>query len=253
MSNQTLSRIIAHRGGRRWAPENTMAGFRKSIEAGLDGIELDIHRCSTGELVVIHDEDVQRTTNGVGLVKDISFPELQRLSAGLWFGKEFGEERIPLLKDVLDLVAGQCVLNIEIKNTPIDYPGIDDDLIDLLSDYPDRDKLIISSFDHKIVRLMHSKVPDLSFALLADALFIDVADYARRIGATVWHPSFGSLREEAVAEAQAAGMLVNAWTVNTTREWSMAISMGLDGIITDDPEGLRVFLEKVSAARAATS
>src|SRR5262249_40636732 len=235
------------------APENTMAGFRKSVEAGVDGIELDIHRCSTGELVVIHDEDVQRTTNGVGLVKDISYPELQRLSAGLWFDKQFAEERIPLLKDVLDLVAGKCVLNIEIKNTPIDYPGIDDDLIDLLSDYPERDKLIISSFDHKVVRLMHSKVPDFSYALLADALFVDVAEYARRIGATIWHPCFSSLRAEEVVEAQLAGMAVNAWTINTARAWSTAISMGLDGIITDDPEGLKAFLEKTSAVRAATS
>src|SRR5262249_4907399 len=135
----------------------------------------------------------------------------------------------------------------------IDYPGIDDDLIDLLSDYPDTDKLIVSSFDHKVVRLMHSKVPDLSYALLADALFVDVAEYARRIGATVWHPYFGSLRAEEVVEAQSAGMAVNAWTVNTAREWSTAVSMGLDGIITDDPEGLKEFLEKASAARAATS
>jgi glycerophosphoryl diester phosphodiesterase len=253
VSNQNLPRIIAHRGGRRWAPENTMAGFRKSVDAGVDGIELDIHRCSTGELVVIHDEDVQRTTNGVGLIKDISYPELQRLSAGLWFDKEFSGERIPLLNDVLDLVAGKCVLNIEIKYSPIDYPGIDDDLIDLLSDYPDRDKLIISAFDHKVVGRMHSKVPDLSYALLADALFVDIADYARRIGATLWHPCFGSLRAAEVAEAQSAGMLVNAWTVNTTREWSTAVSMGLDGIITDDPEGLRDFLEQAAALRAATS
>jgi len=253
VSNQNFPRIIAHRGGRRWAPENTMAAFRKSVEAGVDGIELDIHRCSTGELVVIHDEDVQRTTNGVGLVKNISYAELQRLSAGLWFDKEFVDERIPLLKDVLGLVVGKCILNIEIKNTSVDYPGIDDDLIDLLSDYPVKDTLIISSFDHKVVRRMHSKAPELSYALLAEAQFVDIAEYARRIGATLWHPCFDSLRAEEVVEAQSAGMAVNAWTVNTARAWSTAVSMKLDGIITDDPEGLREFLAKAAATRAATS
>ncbi len=253
MSNVKVPLIIAHRGGRRWAPENTMIAFRKSVDLGIDGIELDIHRCSTGELVVIHDEDVQRTTNGVGLVGDISYPELQRLDAGSWFDKEFAGERIPQLADVLDLVAGKCVVNIEIKNTPVDYPGIDDDLIDLLADYPQRERLIISSFDHGVVRRMHSKAPDLCYALLADALLIDIADYARRIGATVWHPCFGSLREDAVEEAHAAGIPVNAWTVNSIREWSMAVSMGLNGIITDDPVGLKAFLEKAAAVKAGSS
>lgn len=228
-----------------------MAAFRKSLEAGVYGIELDIHRCATGELVVIHDDDVQRTTNGVGLVKDVTYPELQRLSAGLWFDKRFRDERIPLLKDVLDLVAGKCVLNIEIKNTPIDYPGIDDDLIEMLAGYPQREKLIISSFDHQVVRRVHAKAPELPIALLADALFVDIKDYAGRVGATVWHPCFGSLRADAVAEAHAAGMKVNAWTVNEPREWSAALAMGLDGIITDDPVGLKTFLERVSAVRGA--
>ncbi|HEY9713815.1 MAG TPA: glycerophosphodiester phosphodiesterase family protein, partial [Chroococcales cyanobacterium] len=89
--------IIGHRGGRRWAPENTLAAFEKCLDPDtrLDGIELDVQRCASGELVVIHDDDVGRTTNGVGQVRDISLDELKRLSAGLWFDRAFADQRIP--------------------------------------------------------------------------------------------------------------------------------------------------------------
>lgn len=242
-------KVIAHRGGSDWAPENTMAAFRKSIEFGVDGIEIDVQRCNTGELVVFHDADVGRTTNGVGLVKDITYPELKRLSAGLWFDEEFRSEYVPLLSEVLELINGRVILNIEIKNTPIEYPGIEDDLIELLESYPHRDKLIISSFDHQIIRRLHELAPDLQLALLADALFVDLVDYARKIGATVWHPCVDSLRAEAVREAHEANLEVNAWTLNDARKWDYALNIGLDGIVTDDPLGLVNFLDRVAKVR----
>src|SRR6185437_179332 len=124
-----LPQVIAHRGGREWAPENTMAAFRRSLDAGVHGIELDVQRCATGELVVFHDEDLSRTTNGIGLIKDCSLAELQRLDAGSWYEKQFAGERMPLLLDVLALINGKCVLNIELKNAPIAYPDIEEDLI----------------------------------------------------------------------------------------------------------------------------
>lgn len=242
-----LPKVIAHRGGKKWAPENTMAAFRKSLELGADGIELDIHRCSTGELVVIHDDDVKRTTNGVGLVKDISLAELKRLSAGLWFGESFRDERIPLLSEVLDLVGGKLMLNIEIKNTPIDYPGIEDDLLRLLEGFAHKDSIVVSSFDHGVIARIKAKTRKYRLALLADALFFGLADYAARVGTTLWHPCFGSLRADAVDEAHAAGLEVNAWTVNDARDWSACVALGLDGIVTDDPEGLKSFLATIKS------
>ncbi len=242
-------KVFAHRGGSDWAPENTLAAFQKSLEFRVDGIELDVQRCGTGELVVFHDPDLSRTTNGVGLIKDASFEELRRLSAGLWFDEEFRSERIPLLSEVLDLIGGRAVLNIEIKNTPVEYPGIEDDLLELLADYPHRDKIIVSSFDHRIIRRLHEKAPDLTLALLADALLVDLAGYAGGIGATVWHPCIGSLCQDAVEEAHDAGLEVNAWTLNDARQWSYALRIGLDGIVTDDPLGLVNFLEGVARVR----
>jgi glycerophosphoryl diester phosphodiesterase len=242
-------KVIAHRGGRRWAPENTMAAFKLSLSAGVDGIELDIHRCSTGELVVIHDDDVNRTTDSVGNVQDISWAELQRLDAGSWFDPRFSDERIPSLRDVLDLIAGKIILNIEVKNTPIDYSGIEEDLLELLQDYP-KETIIISSFDHKLMQKFAKLDSSLNIALLADGLFIDVNAYAKQMNAKFWHPCFGSLREDAVEEAHAGGLQINAWTVNAPRDWAQAVIMKLEGIVTDDPEGLISYLNRVQVHSA---
>jgi glycerophosphoryl diester phosphodiesterase len=246
---------ISHRGGRHWAPENTLVAFKMSLDIGVEGLELDVQRCASGELVVIHDELVNRTTNGVGLVEQITYDELKRLDAGSFWHDEYEDvgrvnfkgENIPLLKDVLDLVDGRAFVNVELKNTPIEYPGIEDDLIDLLSDYPHRDKIIVSSFDHRLMYSLKEKESGLSIALLADALFVNVVDLAKQIGADYWHPCFGSLRKEAVEEAHAAGLKVNAWTINTPREWAMALDWELDGVITDDPLVYKAFLERRKA------
>lgn len=244
--------VIAHRGGRQWAPENTMAAFRKSLAFGAWGIELDVHRCASGELVVIHDEELSRTTNGVGLVKDATYAELKRLSAGKWYAPEFEGERIPLLSEVLELLAGKCMLNIELKNTPVDYPGFEDDLIEAIANYPKPDTLIISSFDNQLMQRLHRKAPQLNICLLGAALFIDIGEYAAKMGAKWFHPALDCLTAAHVAEAHAAGLKVNAWTANTRREWDDAIKFNVDGIITDDPEGLKTYLARQAGACAAT-
>lgn len=249
--------VIAHRGGRRWAPENTLAAFRKSIEAGADGIELDIHRCKSGELIVIHDEDIERTTDGSGLIKDMTLTELRKysagvkyappselrkLSAGVGYVSEFKSERLPLLTEVFNLVQGKLNINIEIKNAPIDYPGIEDDLIVLLKKYPYPDKVIVSSFDHEVIKRFHAKAPQYQCAILTDAILAGVGDYAKNVGAQAWNPAFGDFRGDACERAHAAGLAINVWTVNTPEEWKSAIDMKVDGIITDDPAGLIAYM-----------
>lgn len=240
-----IPQIIAHRGGRAWAPENTMAGFRRSLELGVHGIELDVQRCTTGELVVFHDEDLKRTTDSAGLLANCSFEELRRLSAGEWYEERFSDERIPLLKEVLDLLQGKIVLNIELKNSPIEYPDIEDDLLDVIAGYP-VESLIISSFDHKLMFKLHEKAPELKIALLAAAIFHDLDTTATTIGASFFHPCYDCLRPEVVEEAQAHGLHVNVWTCNSPNQWRECIRMGVDGIITDDPEALKQYLANVS-------
>lgn len=247
--------VIAHRGGRKWAPENTLQAFANSLELGVDGIELDVHRCASGELVVIHDADLSRTTNGAGLVAEANLDEIQRLSAGLWFDKEFRREKVPLLSQVLALVSGQCLINIEIKNAPIAYPGIEEELLDLLSSYGAPDKIIISSFDHHVLLRLTQLLPgdsSLELALLADAVLLDLKGYSAALKTAYFHPCFGSLRQDIVEEAHAAGMKVNAWTLNQRGQWAMAMKMGVDGIVTDDPEELMILLGRAIPAGAAS-
>jgi glycerophosphoryl diester phosphodiesterase len=242
--------VFAHRGGRKWAPENTLAAFAMACHAKVDGIEFDIQRCATGELMVMHDSDIGRTTEGVGLIKDISLGELKRLSAGLWFDEKFADETVPTLEEVLTLVDGGLTVNIEIKNTPYEYPGIEEDLLAVLEPYRYKDRIIVSSFDHQVLRRFHLLAPDYKIALLAAARLVDIGEYADKIGATHYHPGLDTLLKDAVSEAQAANLVVNTWTVNTARDWSLALSFGVDGIVTDDPAGLMQFLSKIESLRA---
>lgn len=239
--------VIAHRGGRKWAPENTMIGFKKSMDAGCDGVELDIHRCKSGELVVIHDETLDRTTDGKGLVKDCTYDEIKKLSAGKWYGKEFESERVPLLSEVLDAFDGKMLVNIEIKNTPIEYVGIEDDLINLLKNYKHPEKIMISSFDHELIRRIHKKSPIYEVAFLDASIIADVGEYGKKLGATAWNAAHYELRPDAVERAQKAGLSVNVWTVDGSADWKRAMEWNVDGIVTDDPAGLIDFLKSEEA------
>lgn len=230
--------VIAHRGGKMWAPENTMAAFKKSLTAEVDAIELDVHRCKSGELVVIHDETIDRTTDGKGLIKDLTFDQLRSHSAGLWYGKKFKDEKIPLLKEVLALIDGKAHLFIEVKNAPVKYDNLEDDLIALLSTYKHKDAVTVISFDHEFLKRFHEKAPDYKIAFLDVAIVSDIGSYARSLGASGWNPGFGEIRKDAVDRAHKEGLSVNPWTVNGESSWKDALAMGVDGIITDDPEGL---------------
>ncbi|MBX9693603.1 MAG: glycerophosphodiester phosphodiesterase [Cyanobacteria bacterium] len=245
------AQVFAHRGGRAWAPENTMIAFRKSLEAGVDGIELDVQRCASGELVVFHDDALDRTTNGAGLLMDCTFDELRRLSAGDWYASDFKAEKVPTLQEVLALVDGQATINVEVKNTPFDYPGIDDDLIACLSDYPHSDKIIISSFDHRLIKQIATKQPEWHYANLMVGVPLNIGSYQESLHAKFWHPSYDCMNASAVQEARNHGVSVNCWTVNGPRDWASVLYMNVDGIITDDPEGLINFLRDVADAQAS--
>lgn len=247
-------RVFAHRGGRVWAPENTLAAFRMSLEAGVYGIELDVHRCKSGELVVIHDPTLSATTNGAGQVGDIDLEELRQFSAGIKFGAQFASEKIPLLSEVLELVDGKAILNIEVKNAPRQYPGIEADLLRELRSYPHPETVVISSFDHELLSRIHALDSRYSLAILVRRRLKDVAGYAESVGANYVHPKFVNLAAKHVRVAHAGFLKVNAWTLNTVEEWQSGVEMHLDGIVTDDPAGCLNFLTRlVGSARPGGS
>lgn len=245
-------KVISHRGGANRYPENTLAGFRRTVEIGADGVEFDVHRCSSGELVVIHDDDLQRTTNGVGLVKEASYSEIERLSAGKWFAPEFAGEHVPLLSEVLEVLDDKILINIEVKNTPIGYPGIEHDLLEALDGYKHRANVVVSSFDHHFLRRLHGLDNSISIAVLAAAMLDNPAEYASRFDAKYYINAFDCLLPEAVQEAQEAGLFVGVWTLNHPRDWAEAVRFGVDGIYTDDPEALQDWLSKTKTAVGAS-
>jgi glycerophosphoryl diester phosphodiesterase len=192
---------------------------------------------------VIHDDTVDRTTNGTGTVKNMTWTELSALDAGTWYDKKFAGEKLPLLKQVLDMVNGRLAINVEIKNCPTKYPDIEDDLIQMLDDYPYPDKIVISSFDHQVLHGISQKTKKYTLAILGDSIIHDLPSYADKVGAKCWNPDFDCVREDSMKAAHDHGLEVNTWTVNKPEDWKRARDLHVDTIITDDPEGLKRFLQ----------
>jgi len=140
---------LAHRGANTDAPENTMAAFRRAVEVGASGLEFDVQLSKDGSVVVIHDEKLERTTSGSGLVKDYTLQELQHLDAGSWFGEEFAGEKIPTLDQVLDQFSStNLVYNIELKSGIVLYPGLEEKVIEAVTTRNLEDQVVVSSFNH---------------------------------------------------------------------------------------------------------
>src|SRR5690554_5174035 len=140
--------IIAHRGASNIAPENTMIAFQKAYQIGADGVEFDVHLTRDGKPVVIHDERVDRTTNGIGYVKSLTLSEIKKLDAGSYFHPNYSEEKILTLEETLDLVKNFKIINIEIKNNLLEYKGIEEKVTNIIRDKKMEQKVICSSFNH---------------------------------------------------------------------------------------------------------
>lgn len=232
-------KVIAHRGVPHVAPENTMASFNAAIEMGVDGIETDVQETKDGKLVICHDELLNRTTDGKGLLKDYTLKELKSMSAGSWFSEEFEDQRIPTLKEFLDIVKDKdIILDIEIKSGVVLYPDIEKKLIGMLNEYGLQDRTIISSFNH--YSLVACKEIDSSIKTGALYMCGLVApwEYAKRIGADALHPYFYNVRPEIMKGIKENHVMVNPFTVDEEAHMKYMICMGVDGIITNYPDRL---------------
>ena len=144
-----MSKIFAHRGFSGKYPENTMLAFKKAVEIGCDGIELDVHLTKDNVLVIIHDEDIKRTANGQGLVRDMTFEELRRFDYSAGFKGVYGFNEIPTLREYFELVKDTDIItNIELKTGIFEYPTIEQRVIDMIREFGLEKKIILSSFNH---------------------------------------------------------------------------------------------------------
>lgn len=237
--------VVAHRGASGYAPENTIASFDKAVTMGADYIEIDVQRSKDGELVVIHDHMVDRTTNGTGHVRDLTIDELKTLDAGSWKGPEFAGERIPTFDEVLDRYHGRIGILVELK-APELYPGIEEEIAATLMehnlDHSQSEEVIIQSFHFESMKKMNKLLPNMPIGVLTASLehtsnealnvFSNYADY--------FNPQYGLVSQELVERAHSYGLKVGSWTVRSQEVAESLIAAGVDAIITDYPDYVNV-------------
>lgn len=224
-----------------------MAAFRVAEQLGADGFELDVMLTRDGVPVVIHDEKLDRTTNGTGLVQSRTFDEIRRLDAGSWFSRTFAGEKIPSLEEVLQTYGNRMFLNIELKNSYLRAPGLEEKVLELIRRHRIEQQVIVSSFDHHSMQKFHGLAPDVKTGLLYDCCLVDVIGYATKLGASALHPFYATVhvQPELVAVAHAGDLDVNVWTVNDPEHMRMCIAAGVDAIITNYPDRLKSVLESL--------
>ncbi len=232
-----MTRIIAHRGASGYAPENTMEAFKLAIESGADGIETDVHLSKDGQVVIIHDEKIDRTSNGIGYVKDYNYEELSTFNYNNHM-EQYEFCKIPLLSDLLELVKSSGIyLNIELKTDFFSYPGIEEKVIELVKQYELENQIIYSSFNHYTLMKIKEINPKAKIGLLYSAGLVQPWDYATHVHADALHPFYGNLDIPFyVEESHKHNIMVNTWTVNKRETMERFIEMDVDGLITNYPD-----------------
>jgi glycerophosphoryl diester phosphodiesterase len=236
--------VIGHRGAMGHCPENTMASFQRGLELGADWIELDVHLTADGELAVIHDETVDRTTDGHGLVKDHTLAELKQLDAGGWFGPEYAGQRIPTLDEVLAWAhAHATIVDIEIKNAPIYYAGIEEAVVAALDRSAMAEQVIVISFDHAAVKRIKALDARVATGVLYSGRPVDAGLHlAGQADADGLFPHWAYVTRADVQAAHAAGLSVAPWSTSDPNVLRRLIAAGVDAIGTNHPDVLRELL-----------
>lgn len=239
-------KVYAHRGASAQYPENTMLAFEKAVEMGVDGIETDVHLSRDGQLVLCHDETIDGTTDRKGWIQDLTYDELLRADAGCRKDARFAGQRIPILRDLLNLGRESGIeLNLELKNYVLDYPELERRVIEEIRRYYQPDKVLLSSFRHLSMVRAKRISPETPTGLLYSCDFYNVADYAAACGVNALNPDYTMLSEETVRDAKAAGLAINVWTVDDPAEMLRMQAMGVDVLMTNDPmKALRILGHK---------
>lgn len=237
-------KIYAHRGSSGTHPENTLAAFKEAAGLNIHGVELDVHLTKDGELVVIHDETINRTSNGEGFVKDLTLAELRVFDYGSWFGDSFAGETIPTLEEVLAIYQHtEHHVNIELKSDIFPYEGMGEKVLVTIESLDMAQRVVISSFDHEAIREFKKMAPHIEVAILTSDVLVDAYDYARFLPADALHISLPSAQRKMTKEALLKGAIIRVFTVNKV-EYAFALQqLGVHAIFTDFPEEMMRVLE----------
>ncbi len=237
--------FIAHRGIRHRFPENTIASFQGAMDAGAHMIELDLCLTKDRQLVVIHDETVDRTTNGSGRVRLLTMEALAQLDAGSWFDPRFSGERLPTLAQVLALAKGKILVNIEIKPEAFEVHGpkdaIERQVLELVRSQQMEEDVLISSFQWQVLKRMRKIAPNIALGLLSNIPADDrLFSWHRKIQGFSWHPDYRVVTRPQVEILHQMGAKVFPYAVNGRIDTHRLREMGVDGLMVDDPDQMAV-------------
>jgi len=227
--------IVAHRGFSAKYPENTLLAFRKAIDLGVDFIEIDVHETKDGELVVIHDHTLERTTDGKGYVKEKTFREIREFDAGKWKGK-FEGVKIPSLDEVLALVTGKIKLMIEIKEARPEK------IIELLRKHGMEESVVMGSFNLEYVTKVRKTAPVISTALISGE-FPESPDVLVSNGIPLLDVEYHQINGDRVKQFVSRGISLTAWTVDDEKDMKELVNTGISFITTNRPDVLKKVLD----------
>ena len=230
-------RVFAHRGYSGKYPENTMLAFREAEKAGTDGIELDVQLTKDGQIVIIHDETLDRTTTGTGWVKDHTLKELKALDASVIKGGTCPPERIPTLEEYCGWVKGtKLITNIELKTSIICYPEIEEKTAEMVRAFGLEDRVIFSSFNHLSALHMKELLPQCPVGALVENNDLQFAGYyCHKYGFDFYHPDCHLLTKANVDNCKEYGIGINTWTVNDLGIFETMVEWGVEGVIGNFP------------------
>lgn len=232
-----MTKIFAHRGASAYAPENTVEAFALAMEQGADGIELDVQMTKDGQVVVIHDETIDRVSDGTGAVRDYTLEELKKFHFSNHM-ENYENAVIPTLKEVLDLIkSSSMLLNIELKTGIYWYPNLEEKTMELVKESGMEDRVIYSSFNHYSIKKILELNPHAECAFLYSDVILNVDKYAKNAGVCGLHPSVYHLKmAEFLKEYQESGLKVRVWTVNKKEDMEKFIKADLEAVITNYPD-----------------
>ena len=237
--------VIGHRGARCCAPENTIPSFKMAIEAGVDAIELDVHLSRDGEVVVIHDDTLDRTTTGSGYVHDYTLGELKRLDAGVKFGERWRGVKIPTLEEVFREFGNRVSYIVELKHGSDFYPGIEEKVVGLIREFKVKAKVV--SFDFDALERVRAIDKDIEVGLIFIGKPRWFIDAARRLNAQWLQAEYRLLTRSDIEIVHRAGLKIGVWTVNDVELARRLVEYGVDELTTDDP--VRIVKELKGAVR----
>lgn len=238
-------KVIAHRGYSGKYPENTMLSFQKAVEAGCDGIELDVQTTKDGVVVVIHDERVDRTTDGEGFVKDYTFEEIRKLNAAKLFPHVTDFEPVPSLEEYCAWMAQNNIFtNIEIKTGVYYYEDVEKKTVEIVKKYGLEDRIIYSSFNHMSLEKVRRLQPEASCgALIGGNGLGNAGYYCASCGLEYYHPSYKTLNDQVIENCRAHGIKLNVWTVNDMAELEKLYAWDCCGVITNFPQVCKAYVK----------